>query len=379
MKVFLSYAREDSGAANEVYSFLKDMGLSPWQDTRELLAGEDWLQEIEQNIRMSDVFCIFLSKHLDKDSHVLAREMSVARETEEARGMTGFIFPILLDYERSFRAEDYRQWIDFRSDTWQYELFQSLVGLLYREEEHGPSVYIQEGALVWKNRYTEKLRGVEDCIVARFPHFYVPRSKWSAHDIHTLIHGEIWKQIAAFRAEAHDDEYSNFKASANHASFEVDCDPYVLGQMFLSAHASYYTYLGGRPFPNLYSSCVSLFVEELSLVTCHRLFGDGHEAPVPMRIIERIAQSVFPDGNPEAHLSAGDIVDHIQAIPGCDVFDCFVLTRFGMTFYFSRGEIAAGAIGAPKVSIHSSDIVPFLIDTPLTTALRECWEFTSLS
>lgn len=374
MKVFLSYAREDSGAAGEVYSFLKDMGLSPWQDTRNLLAGEDWLKEIERNIRLSDVFCIFLSKSLEKDSPILAHEMSIAQETELAKGASGFIFPILLDSQCSFRAENFRQWIDLRSSNWRFSLFQSLVGLLHRGGQTGPTVDIQEGSLVVKNRYREKLRGIEDCIVAQFPHFYVPTSKWSASDIHTLIHGDIWRRMSAFRAQFHDDEYFGFAPSTSCASLEVDCDPYVLGEAFLSAHISYYSHLGGRPYPNLTSASVALYVEELSLVNCYRLFGHLHHASVPMEMVELIAQSVYPDGHPEEHLSVNEIVDHIQAGNDRGVFDCFVLTRSGMTFNFSRGDIGAGAVGAPKVCIHPSAIIPHLLDTPLTRALRDCWD-----
>lgn len=376
MKVFLSYAREDSGAAGEVYSFLKDMGLSPWQDTRNLLAGEDWLQEIERNIRLSDVFCIFLSKSIEKDSPILAREMSIAKETELTQGSPGFIFPILLDSESSFRAENYRQWIDFRSNNWRFALFQALVGFLRRRGQSGPTADIQEGSLVVKNRYSEKLRGIEDCIVAQFPHFYVPTSTWSASDIHTLIHGDIWRQMSAFRAQFHDDEYSGFAQSESRASLEVDCDPYVLGEAFLSAHIRYYSYLGGRPYPNLTSACVVLYVEELSLVNCYRLFGDRHCAPLPMELIELIARSVYPDGHPEEHLPVSEIVDYVQAGHDHAVFDSFVLTRSGITFHFSRGDIGGGAVGAPTVCIHPSAILPHLLDTPLTRALRDCWECT---
>jgi hypothetical protein len=93
-----------------------------------------------------------------------------------------------------------------------------------------------------------------------------------------------------------------------------------------------------------------------------------------MEMVELIAQSVYPDGHPEEHLSVNEIVDHIQAGNDHSVFDCFVLTRSGMTFHFSRGDIGAGAIGAPKVCIHPSAIVPHLLDTPLTRALRDCWD-----
>ena len=42
LRVFISYAREDTEAANRLYNDLKLSGLEPWLDTESLVGGENW-------------------------------------------------------------------------------------------------------------------------------------------------------------------------------------------------------------------------------------------------------------------------------------------------------------------------------------------------
>jgi hypothetical protein len=48
--VFISYAREDSGAAKRLQQDLKDAGLNPWLDKEEILPGQNWQNQIEHTI-----------------------------------------------------------------------------------------------------------------------------------------------------------------------------------------------------------------------------------------------------------------------------------------------------------------------------------------
>jgi tetratricopeptide (TPR) repeat protein len=60
--VFISYAREDSGAAKRLRKDLKDAGLNPWLDKEELLPGQNWENQIEDAISKSRYYIPLFSK-----------------------------------------------------------------------------------------------------------------------------------------------------------------------------------------------------------------------------------------------------------------------------------------------------------------------------
>ena len=49
--VFISYAKEDVGFADQLYRALQQKGLRPWMDKKSLLPGEDWQARIQQALR----------------------------------------------------------------------------------------------------------------------------------------------------------------------------------------------------------------------------------------------------------------------------------------------------------------------------------------
>lgn len=61
-KVFISYAREDLGAALKLWEQLKKTNCDPWIDKKNLLPGEKWPIAIRRAIKNSDFFLACLSK-----------------------------------------------------------------------------------------------------------------------------------------------------------------------------------------------------------------------------------------------------------------------------------------------------------------------------
>ena len=59
--IFLSYAREDYNAVSAIYDRLKDLGLKPWMDKRDLLPGQLWNEVIYSEVQRSDFVLVFLS------------------------------------------------------------------------------------------------------------------------------------------------------------------------------------------------------------------------------------------------------------------------------------------------------------------------------
>jgi hypothetical protein len=79
MNVFISYAREDSNHANRLYEdFLCVPGVTPWLDSRNLLPGARWKQEVMRALKGSDLFVVLLSSRSVSKAGFVQKEIGEA-------------------------------------------------------------------------------------------------------------------------------------------------------------------------------------------------------------------------------------------------------------------------------------------------------------
>jgi TolB-like protein/Flp pilus assembly protein TadD len=108
--VFLSYASDDSEAAQRIADSLKAAGVEVWFDRTELRGGEAWDRRIRQQIHDCRLFIALISTHTDaRDEGYFRREWRLA--VERAGDMAedkAFIVPVAIDdtSERSARVPD---------------------------------------------------------------------------------------------------------------------------------------------------------------------------------------------------------------------------------------------------------------------------------
>src|SRR6476660_3809331 len=101
LRVFISYARQDTEAANRLYNDLKLSGLEPWLDTESLLGGENWRISIKEAIRNSRYFVALLSSNSVEKIGYVQRELKEALEVLlEFPQSKRFIIPVRLDETR---------------------------------------------------------------------------------------------------------------------------------------------------------------------------------------------------------------------------------------------------------------------------------------
>ena len=55
-RIFISYAKEDAGSAERLFSQLTSHGFAAWLDNHKLLPGQNWQQRIEDAIASADFF-----------------------------------------------------------------------------------------------------------------------------------------------------------------------------------------------------------------------------------------------------------------------------------------------------------------------------------
>ena len=104
--VFLSYAREDTGAARRIAGALRDFGVEVWFDQSELRGGDAWDAKIKQQIRECALFLPVVSAHTQERSEGYFRrewKLAVERTHNIADGVP-FLVPVVIDDTREAGA-----------------------------------------------------------------------------------------------------------------------------------------------------------------------------------------------------------------------------------------------------------------------------------
>lgn len=97
-RVFISYAGEDRDVANKLFCDLKELGIIPWMNTEEILAGQNWKQEIRHAINQSAFFLALLSSHSVSKRGYVQKELKIAlKMLDEFPQSDIFIIPVRLD------------------------------------------------------------------------------------------------------------------------------------------------------------------------------------------------------------------------------------------------------------------------------------------
>ena len=61
--IFLSYARENAKIVEDIYEQCQKADFNPWMDTKNIVPGREWEDEIKNALKNSSVVVVFLSKH----------------------------------------------------------------------------------------------------------------------------------------------------------------------------------------------------------------------------------------------------------------------------------------------------------------------------
>ncbi|MDM8524857.1 TIR domain-containing protein [Desulfococcaceae bacterium HSG8] len=116
-KIFISYAREDSDAANKLYTALRQQGFDPWLDEEDLLAGLDWRKTIRKAIKNTDYVAILISSvSVSKRGFVQVEQKRALEIAEEFPDFDIFVIPVRLnECEIPFSLENLH-WVDLFPD-----------------------------------------------------------------------------------------------------------------------------------------------------------------------------------------------------------------------------------------------------------------------
>jgi len=114
VRIFLSYSRKDVGTVNDLYEKLKSYGFSPWQDHRDILPGQDWMEAIRKAIREAPFFLACMSTHSVSHRGVIQREIREALDVlQEKLDEDIFLIPVRLEECQVPPKLARLQWVDY--------------------------------------------------------------------------------------------------------------------------------------------------------------------------------------------------------------------------------------------------------------------------
>lgn len=97
-EVFIAYVEEDSEQALRLYRDLRDAGLHPWMDKRNLLPGQLWVRAVERAIQRADFFVALFSARALRKRGQFQSELRFALQCARKRPLEeSFVIPARLE------------------------------------------------------------------------------------------------------------------------------------------------------------------------------------------------------------------------------------------------------------------------------------------
>lgn len=144
--IFISYAKEDLGAVQNIFSALEELGLDVWIDKDRLEAGDQYDQKIKRNIKACSLFLPIISGTTQRRLEgYFRREWKLAEERSWGiADSVPFILPIVIDDTPAYEsvvpeAFQKAQWTQLPGGESKPEFEMRLVKLVreYRKREKG--------------------------------------------------------------------------------------------------------------------------------------------------------------------------------------------------------------------------------------------------
>lgn len=116
-KIFVSYASEDIDHASMLYNALRQLGMEPWMDKKDILPGQDWQRSIKKAIYDSDYLILCMSNNSVKKRGFVQREIRFALDILEGLPSDQiYLIPVRLDDCTVPEEVSRHQWVDLFSD-----------------------------------------------------------------------------------------------------------------------------------------------------------------------------------------------------------------------------------------------------------------------
>ena len=365
-QIFISYAREDYEAVEQLYNRLQYAGFKSWMDKKDILPGERWESSIEKAIRESDFVLICLSNKSVGKRGMLQREIKEALDLWREK-LEDDIFLIPVRLEDCEVPESLRkfQWVNlYDSSAWILFLkaiHEGLKRLGIQNEVLSPAgnIRVNSERLFEGNDTAPKYN-----IDVEYPKIEGLEARTS-EELNVIFKGRILEKIHKFKGDVYSLNQSSEKGdwpstipSELSATYEVS----LLTDNLISLKINYYEYHSGAAHGMHWAVPFNYQLHPLSSIELTNLFRWDLAHPLDV-ISQNCIVDLKRQAKVDGYLEEGQNdswIDEAGVAPELENFEVFNITKTSLVFTFLPYQVGCYAWGTRLVEIPFDAIKDYL-------------------
>ena len=345
---------EDAASVNEFYRTLQNAGFEPWMDLHSLIGGMDWEAIIQQEIKQSDIFLVFLSARSIVKRGVFQKEIAFAlSRAQEHLKDDIYIIPIRLDECEIPRSISRYHCIEGRDMDCSVMLIQAIIRAAKQRSPSGITVLdenISFPVVLERIKETFGLSQIDYMI----PRLVRSSSGVKVREINELVAGIIRMDVLQFRSEIVDREADN---SERASYMESGACISLASKYFYSLHISTHFYYAGATHSLSKFDSINIFVPTMTMISLRNIFDQrsGYLKMLEETTVIEIPKQIGGPGPGASYFTEPSS------------FDQFTINKRGLTFLFNQVPRVFGP--GRLVDISREELKPLLSTTTVAQQL----------
>lgn len=277
--VFISYATEDYEKVILIYDYLEKIGLYPWMDKKNLIAGEDWERALWKAARKADFFVICLSHLAITKRSFLQREIKRALTIwEEKLEDDIYVLPIKIEECEIPESLLKFQWINLFEENGFEIISKSIMEGANRRNIAVNFSYVDKTdiKIVTKKLQEENKGKSPYSIDIEYPQFDGSYGSWQ-QEINQLLSGVATKYLhknRKFCIERIDDFDGEFPGEVEN-SIDISYTVSLLKYNLLSLEFGISSYFAGAAHGNFHAETFVFRIDPAYEVKLEDFFNEG--------------------------------------------------------------------------------------------------------
>lgn len=360
IKIFLSYAREDQDIIANLYNDLKEKGLDPWMDKKDIHPGEDWERSIWRAIRKSDFFLICLSEKAIGKRGFLQREIKRALNIwEEKLEDDIYLIPVRLEKCDVPHILQNFQWVDIFSNNGFDKLIKAIeIGAERRELISEKSKAESKPFIVAKDLSEQKQGSISYNVSIAYPQIEGTNASWK-NEINGILSGIANEKFQDFRKRSleslNDEELGSMLSATAINELNIKYEVSVFDKNILSIVFSESWYGAGAAHHNYHAFTKNYQLNPTFPIKLRDIFQSEVDylerlSNICLKDLKRQAEKDLAGNNPEENYTE-DTVWKKGAAPKDKNFENFRITSDKLIIFFDPYQVGPFAWGSRQVEI----------------------------
>ncbi|WP_224823627.1 TIR domain-containing protein [Cognatishimia sp. MH4019] len=368
--IFISYVSEDRSRVMPFYDLLDAHNLNPWMDHKSILSGQNWDYEITTALERCDIIIIFVSQNsVDKRGYA-QKEISFALEKikEKLKGDI-YAIPVQLDrvdFPEQLKGIQFLQAYNKEQSEVEAELLRSLNAAQKKSLEIASDAQLK-AEVRWLIEDSElKYNGIPGFSTS-VQRIRLSSTKYAQlKDIEDHINGSLARHAMDARYSTLEPQPSFYNLMQDEWKRTNTFDAIfgsadVVGRV-ISVGYSLHWYSAGAAHPVHAPKSFNYLLEPIIHLPSIRNLFQSDDALGPVQAhVQRLLAS-------ELKLNEADSFDLNWVCEGTKDWDSlsnFMLTKDGITVVFGSYQVAAYALGMPRITIPYELVVDLLNESVL--------------